>query len=145
LIEIVISLAILSTALLPLVGMISVGLDRMRESGGKVAEARILQAVAAAYQMRTWQEILQQQADGGSDTLHFDVQGTRVPAGDSQQFYTVQATVQAAPILPGDASVNSFIREIVILITDRDDSAAAFQNSAWYTKQQIYVAQRDKP
>lgn len=142
--ETAIAVAIIATVVTALVGLIPVGLDQLRQASNTTADARILQAVTADYQMRTWSEIVQQQTEGGVSDFYFDAQGTRLPKGDKEIIFTTRATVKPMEKLPGTAETNDCLRRIELLVTDKADAQKAFATPGLCRSFHTSIAQKDK-
>lgn len=129
--EVTLAVGITSVGMLALIGLIPGGLDSMRQSSSKVAEAKIIQAVTADYQMGDWGSRTSGQQLLDKD-YYFDERGVEVPASDPWRHYTARATVDRNfVVLSGEASSgNKFLRRLQIRITDRPDIELAFQTPA---------------
>lgn len=143
--ETAIAVTIIATVMITLIGLIPVGLDQLRQASNTAADARILQAVAGDYQMRTWSEIVEQQTQGGASDFYFDGQGTRVPKGDKDIIFTTRTTVKNMENLPGAQDGNDCLRRIELLVTDKVDSEKAFMTPKLCRTFQTAIAQKDKP
>lgn len=126
--EVTMAVGITAVGSLALVGLMPSGLDSLRQSSAQVAEAKIVQAVTADYQMGDWgtrksgQKLTDRQ-------YYFDERGVRVLKNDVWKHYEVRVTVDPTlPIVQGDATGNKYLRKLNIKITDRANADAAFNN-----------------
>lgn len=129
--EVTLAVGITSVGMLALIGLIPGGLDSMRQSSSKVAEAKILQAVTADYQMGDWGSRTSGQKLADKD-YYFDERGVEVPASDPWRHYTARATVDTKYVaLQGEASTgNKYLRRLQIKVTDKQNIEQAFTNVA---------------
>lgn len=126
--EVTMAVGITAIGCLALVGLMPSGLDSLRQSSAQVAEAKIVQAVTADYQMADWgtrksgQKLLDRQ-------YYFDDRGVRVEQTDAWKHYEVRATVDPElPVVKGDATGNKYLRRLTIKVTDRPDADVAFND-----------------
>jgi uncharacterized protein (TIGR02598 family) len=143
--EVAISVGIATICILTLLGLVPFGLETLRSSANRQAEARMIQAITASYQMTTW---IKQGADGGRQVVladrlfYFDQTGTELGAAtDPARLYTVQAKVDAAvPRLAGDAVDNPYLRKLNLRFTARQDYEEAFKDgSGQYTERPAWI------
>jgi uncharacterized protein (TIGR02598 family) len=144
LVEAMLAVSVTATVILVLVGLIPSSLDQMAGAAKVTAEARIVQAVTADYQMRPWQDILEQQRQQVARDLCFDAQGIMVAASSPDRFFTARTFVNDAPKLPGALEVNDRLRQLVVLVTDRTDAEDAFKKPGLYRRHPTMIAQTDK-
>lgn len=150
--EITLSVGIAAVCLLPLLGLMPYGLDSLRQSANRQAEARMTQTVVSSYQMATW---VSQNASGSREivlqdkTFFFDQTGTELSsASDPERMYVVQAKVLEEPDinkdptrLKGDSSRNPYLRVLRLRFTDRPDHATAFQDgSGQYVERPVWIS-----
>jgi uncharacterized protein (TIGR02598 family) len=138
------AVSVAATIILVVVGLIPTSLDQMAAAAKVTAEARIVQAVTADYQMRPWQDILQQQQQGSARDLCFDAQGVMVAADSPERIFTARTFVNDAARLPGAAEVNDRLRQLLVLVTDRPNPDVAFQEGGRHRKHPTMIAQTDK-
>ncbi|TLD72642.1 Verru_Chthon cassette protein B [Phragmitibacter flavus] len=144
--EVALSLGIAATALLTLISLLPMGLDTLRDSSNKQAEARIVQSIMDRYQTSGWLE----QDDGGGRgsvlqdrTLFFDQTGTEVAnAADFDCNYAVQISVGNTPTLRGDARANDYLRRLIVRITDnaKNYQSALSNGSGKYRERSVWIA-----
>ncbi|MEZ0386733.1 MAG: Verru_Chthon cassette protein B [Verrucomicrobium sp.] len=140
LVETVTALGIVSIAVLTLVALIPSGLDDLRKSSLKQAEARIVQSVVGVYQMVSWG------APGTSMTLpdkelYFDIRGTALKKGAPEHAITAKAVVdKTLPTLSGDSSPSKHLRKVKVLITSQINNPNAFDNPTLYQERSVMVA-----
>jgi uncharacterized protein (TIGR02598 family) len=138
------AVTVAGTIVLVLVGLIPSSLDQMADAAKVTAEARIVQAVTADYQMRPWQDILQQQEEQLARDLCFDAQGISVPADSPDRFFTARTFVGDAPKLPGAAETNDRLRQLLVRVTDHADADTGFKNPRLHRSHPTMIAQTDK-
>lgn len=144
--EVAISVGIATICILTLLGLVPFGLDTLRTSANRQAEARMIQTIVADYQMATW---IKQDGGGARQviladkTFFFDQTGTQVTSGeDPNRMYSVQAKVNTTePKLSGDPRSNPYLRRLNLRFTgDKDYSKALVDNSGKYTERPTWIA-----
>jgi uncharacterized protein (TIGR02598 family) len=147
--EITLVIGIAAITIIPLVSFLPLGLNTLRESASRSAEARILQTIASDYQMRTWVP-----AGVGVDerpiiledsTYHFDEAGLPVIKDSFNHRYSARAIVRPGhgPSLNVDGSggPNRYLRQLNIRITADINKANAFEDgSGSYWERSLFVA-----
>lgn len=144
LVEAVLAIGTAATVVVVLIGLIPSSLDQMSEAARTTAEARIVQAVVANYQMRPWQDILTQQQSGIEEDTFFDSQGAPVEEHSPDRYFTARVSVHDAPMLPGTYAVNDRLRQVLVRLTDRPDIEAAFRDPKLHHPHPVVIAQTDK-
>lgn len=128
LVEATLAMGIAAVGAMSLVGLVPGGLDMMRESATDVAEAKIIQSVAADYQMTDWGERSTSMKPADKE-YYFDQRGLQVPRGSFGHQFTARATVENAnPGFAGDPTGNIYLRRVVVKITDRVTDRDAFHD-----------------
>lgn len=141
--EVTISVGIAATVMMALLAIMPLGLDSLRSSASRMADARIIQAVAADYQMRDWSKV--KPSDETPILMAFDDRGTEVNHGSREHIYTAQIVLaDESPVLSGDTSGNPFLRRLRIRVTDRGDMDDAFSIPAFYREHHVMVANIEK-
>ena len=139
LVETVTALGIVSIAVLTLVALIPTGLDDLRKSSQKQAEARIIQSVVGAYQMVAWdnsQSLLKKP----EKEFYFDMRGTYLKKGSLEHAITAKAIVDPVPpTLAGDTTPAKYLRKVRIRITSQINDSTAFQNPKMYTERTAII------
>lgn len=145
LVETVLALAIVAGAVLSIVAMLPIGMEDLRQSYMKQAEARIIQTFIADYEMKSWGKA------GASmtladKTLYFDQRGTVVPkAGAFEHTITAKATMQKDwPKLSGDPTPSRHVRRLDVKITSHVNDPQAFNDPKLYTQRSAWVANFDQ-
>jgi uncharacterized protein (TIGR02598 family) len=145
--EVALSVGIATIALLTLLGMVPFGLDTIRASANKQAEARMVQTITTFYQTTPW--VTQ---DGGSGStkielkdkmFFFDQTGAEVQNADAaDRMYTVEAKVEPTPpTLQGDNWGNPYLRRLRLRFTDRPNYTEALKdNSKQFSQRAVWVA-----
>jgi uncharacterized protein (TIGR02598 family) len=144
LVEAMLAVSVTATIILVLVGLIPSSLDQMADAAKVTAEARIVQAVRADYQMRPWQDILTQQQEQRGLDMCFDSQGIMVEAKSPERFFTARTFVRNAAPLPGATEANDRLRQLLVLVTDHANAESAFENPRQHRKHPTVIAQTDK-
>jgi uncharacterized protein (TIGR02598 family) len=145
LVETTLALAIVAGAVLSVVAMLPIGLDDLRQSYMRQAEARIIQTFIADYEMKTW-------GKAGADmtladkTLYFDARGTVVPkAGVMEHTITAKATMlKDWPKLPGDPTPSRHVRRLDVRITDHINNPNALTDPKLHIRRSAWVANFDQ-
>jgi len=141
--EVTISVGIAATVMMTLLAIMPLGLDSLRSSASRMADARIIQAVAADYQMRDWSKV--KPSDEAPILMAFDDRGTGVNHGSREHIYTAQIVLaDDSPVLTGDTSGNPFLRRLRVRISERGDMADAFSIPAFYREHHVMVANIEK-
>lgn len=140
-------MGIAATALLTLISLLPFGLDTLRDSSNKQAEARILQTVMDRYQTGVW---LDESATGGGRsvqmqdcTLFFDQTGAEVADATGLDCnYAVQVKVGTEPSLQGDHEANPYLRQLRVRVTDRlnNYTQSLADGSGKYRERSVWVA-----
>jgi uncharacterized protein (TIGR02598 family) len=145
LVETVLALAIVAGAVLSIVAMLPIGMEDLRQSYMKQAEARIIQTFIADYEMKSWGKA------GASmtladKTLYFDQRGTVLPkAGVFGHVITAKATMQKEwPKLPGDPTPSRHARRLDVKITSHLNNPRAFEDPKLHTQRSAWVANFDQ-
>ncbi len=140
--EVLFALAITSFALLALIGVLPEGLRSLQNAQRQEAEARIVQHVAARYQLKTWDELgalMQQQAD-----LAYDGNGAPVERSSRDMAFRAKAEVTEAAPLPNETAASPYLRRVRVRITNLPNNAAAFDNPAQHRERWITLVDLDK-
>lgn len=145
--EVALAMGIAATALLTLISLLPFGLDTLRDSSNKQAEARILQTVMDRYQTGVW---LDESATGGNRnvqmqdcTLFFDQTGAEVPDATGLDCnYAVQVKVGTEPSLQGDNEANPYLRQLRVRVTDRlnNYTQSLADGSGKYRERSVWIA-----
>lgn len=143
LVETVIAVGITALIVLGLLGMLPSGLENLRQSGYRVAAARIVQSIHADYQMKDWKDVIS--TTKATTDYYFDDRGTRLfTATDPLKSYVARASVENSPILPGAAATNPHLRKVIIRISDKPENPDALTDPQFYRQHQTLVAKVDK-
>jgi len=144
LIESVLAIAIVGSAVLTLVGLLPSGLDDLHKSSMKQAEARIIQTVVGDYQMRSW-------GSAGSNMglkdreYYFDIRGSMVTKGTLEHSITAKTQMDPQnPSLPGDSTPAKHLRRIKILFSTQIQNPDAFTNADLHHERNIWIANVDQ-
>jgi uncharacterized protein (TIGR02598 family) len=144
LIEILVAMGITSLLVTALIGLIPGSLDQLHHSASMTAEARIVQAVHAKYQMLSWSDVLNQQQGQATVVLRFDAQGIPLEVGDTNSIFVAQVSVNPAPPLPGTTFINDHMRQLIILVSDQPGAGDKLLTTAQAKQHQALIAQTDK-
>lgn len=124
--ETLFAMAIVSFALLTIIGLMPSALDELRQSERRAAEARILQSLAADYELLPWQEF---ENFGRRGPFFFDETGLRRLNMDESTRYQAQVEAptggQTELTLPGESNPSPYLKQLRISITDRIQDAGA--------------------
>lgn len=151
LVEIVVALAVVATAVLTMVALLPSGLDDLRKSASRQADARIAQAVVADYQMQSWGAPSATMTLPGKD-FYFDIRGTevdiKVESGKLEHAFTARAQVKsdpAKPALAGDRDSTRQLLRLSIRITDKINNPDALEDgSKFFRERGVWVANFDQ-
>lgn len=147
--EVTLVIGITALTLLPLVSLLPFGLDTLRKSASKSAEARMLQSIASDYQMRTWvpnaKGVDERVIKLDNTDYHFDEAGLPTTPGSFDHIYNARAIVVAenGTILNQDHSggPNRYLRRLNIRITsDINNPLALNDNSDAYWERPLLIA-----
>lgn len=147
--EVTLVIGIAALTLLPLVSLLPFGLDTMRSSANRTAEARILQAIVSDYQMRTWVPqgtgVAERQIQLDNTDYQFDQAGLPATSSSFDHTYNARAIVLPGngPALNTDGSggPNRYLRQLTIRITTHiQDAAALNDNSGKYWERSLFIA-----
>lgn len=139
--ETLFAMAIVSFTLLTIIGLMPTALDGLRQSERRSAEARILQSLAAEYELLPWTEL---QNLGRRGPFYFDETGLARRTVDESTRYLAEVSdslLQADDHrLPGEASGSPYLKQLRISITDRvQDTAALGSNADDGKKREFYL------
>jgi uncharacterized protein (TIGR02598 family) len=140
--EVTLVIGIAAITILPLMSLLPFGLDTLRESASRSAEARMLQSIASDYQMRAWVPsavgVSEREIKLEDTEYHFDEAGLPAVEGTFEHTYNARAIVapDQGPVLNGDGSggPNRYLRQLTIRITADLKNAEALNEgspSAW--------------
>lgn len=139
LVETVTAMGIVSIAVLTLVALIPTGLEDLRKSSQKQAEARIIQSVVGAYQMVAWdhKDSIVKRA---SKEFYFDMRGTSLKKGSTEHALTALCTVDpVAPTLAGDTSPTKHLKKVKIKISSQIFDGNAFNTPGMYIERSAII------
>ena len=110
LIEVCLAIGIVAFAMIPIIGIMPVGLNTFRNSIDASVGSQIVQRVIDDEQQMDFPSLVA--TSGSSSYRYFDTLGNEIIAGQQQpgnlpQVYTVQVTVTGTTTLPGTSSVPS--------------------------------------
>jgi uncharacterized protein (TIGR02598 family) len=144
LVEASLAMGIAAVGIISLIGLVPTSLDTLRESASDVAEAKIIQAVAADYQMSDWGERSEKMKPDDKE-YYFDQRGLEVPRGTFGHQFTAKATVEVDnPQMTGDPTGNIYLRRVVVKITDRLNDSGAFTNPGKHRTHGVMVGHVDQ-
>jgi uncharacterized protein (TIGR02598 family) len=116
LVEIVITVGILVTALVPLLGLLSVAIDTSGTASSRTVGARIGGEIIGELQQANWADL--ENWDG--EDFYYDDQGLRLPESGSMEkaVYTARAAIPTVGVTmtPGAAPENTTTRQVVVLV-----------------------------
>ena len=137
--ETLFAMAIVSFALLTIIGLMPSALDELRQSERRAAEARILQSLAAEYELLPWQEI---KNFGRRGPFYFDEAGLQRLNIDETTRYQAQIEVPTGRLaeltLPGETNPSPYLKQLRISITDRIQDAGALSSDIDQGKRREY-------
>lgn len=137
--ETLFAMAIIAFVLLSIIGLMPSALAQLNDAERRSAEARILQSLAAEYELKSWTEV-KNLAD--RKVYYFDIRGVRLRSLNDDTQYAAQVDImqpttgsQEAPgeiTLPGEGSAGDYLRRLRVSISDRprDPLALTGDNSA---------------
>lgn len=147
--EVTLTVGIAAMALLPMVALLPYGLDTMRKSASKTAEARMLQAIASDYQMRNWVPnatgVTEREVKLENNDYQFDEAGLPVTPGSFEHIYSARAIVAQdnGPTLnqDGTGGPNRYLRRLTVRITSDVRSTSALDDgSKAYWERPLLIA-----
>lgn len=150
-------MAIVSFALLAIIGLMPAALADVNEAERRAAEARILQSLAAEYELKSWAEVKDTTASGN---VYFDSRGVRVKSLTKDAQYAARIDIMPPPAdgtsgggagdlsLPGDApgSSSPYLRRLRVSITDQPRNPMAFagiRNSRLHHEHALILVNRE--
>ena len=140
--EVLIAIAIISFALLALIGVLPEGLRSLQNAQRQEAEARIVQHVAAHFQLKPWDEIAAMAADAMD--LDFDGNGAPVTPSSNDTIYRARAELADAAPLPNETAPSPYLRRLRIRITSQLNVGGAFDNPAKHRERWVTLVDLDK-
>lgn len=133
--ETLFAMAIVSFALLSIIGLLPTALSELNDAERRTAEARILQSLTADFELKPWAEVRNL---ASRETYYFDIRGVRLRNLTVDTHYAAQVspmpadsnsgnTDQAGELsLPGEGSAGDYLRRLRVSITDRPRDPMAF-------------------
>ena len=110
-------MAILSFAVLAILGVMPGGLANLQAAEQREAEARIYQSLVAEYQTKPWQEL---RLLTRSEVLYFDNTGLALThPSDTVAYAAVVERVTKRMLLPGETNPSPYLMHLIIAISDR--------------------------
>ena len=129
--ETLFAMAIVSFTLLTIIGLMPTALDSLRQSERRAAEARILQSMAADYELLPWSKL---ENFGRRGPFYFDETGLQRTVIDESIRYQAEISdsqiEQDDRLLPGEGSASPYLKQLRISITDRVQDASALGSNA---------------
>lgn len=143
--ETLFAMAIVSFTILSIIGLMPAAMDELRQAERRAAEARILQSLAAEYELLPWRELERFTPRG---PFAFDETGLQRQAQDSNTRYlaTIDMPTDSPVLLPGEGSSSPYLKQLRIRITDRVLDASALGGGASQGKARdfyVIVAKRE--
>jgi uncharacterized protein (TIGR02598 family) len=134
-------MAIVSFTLLTIIGLMPTALDELRQSERRAAEARILQSLAADYELLPWTEL---QNLGRRGPFFYDETGLARRSMDESTRYLAEVSDSMIRdedrFLPGESRASPFLKQLRISITDRvQDTSALGSNADDGKKREFYL------
>lgn len=144
LVEATLAMGIASVGIMSIVGLVPSSLDQLRDSASDVAEAKIVQTVAADYQMSDWGERSNNMKPADKE-YYFDQRGLQVPKDSFDHLFTARATVDTTNPQPsGDATPNIYLRRVEVKVTGHTGDPTAFMNPEMYRTHGVMVSYVDQ-
>lgn len=140
--EVLFALAITSFALLALIGVLPEGLRSLQNAQRQEAEARIVQHLAAHYQVKTWDELGQSALQ--HHDLEFDGNGAPVEPSSTDSVYKARAEVMDAAPLPNESAASPYLRRLRIRITSQLHNGNAFNSPSLHRERWVSLVDLDK-
>lgn len=140
--ETLFAMAIVSFTLLTIIGLMPAALDELRQSERRAAEARILQSLAAEYELLPWSKLKNL---GRRGPFFYDETGLARRGMDESTRYLAEVSdsqiTDADRRLPGEnGSPSPFLKQLRISITDRvQDTSALGSNASDGKKREFYL------
>ncbi|MDF1751513.1 MAG: Verru_Chthon cassette protein B [Verrucomicrobiales bacterium] len=118
LVEVTLSLAIVSTVMVGVVGMLSTGVNLVGEAGDISTQGRIAQKLVGELQLSDWDK-LEEYTTPDQRYRYYDYQGQEVEdINDSMQVYTALISIDTTGVaLPGSPRPSSCLRRVYIFIS----------------------------
>jgi|GEM_PF-6349171 len=149
LVEVTLVIAVAAITILPLMSLLPFGLDTMRLSASRSAEARMLQIIASDYQMRPWVKnatgVSEREVQLEDTEYFFDEAGLPVQKDSFSHTFSARAIVAPGngPNLNQDNSggPNRYLRLLTIRITsDLKNDQALNENSDSSWERSLFIA-----
>ncbi|MGE9267496.1 MAG: Verru_Chthon cassette protein B [Verrucomicrobiales bacterium] len=143
LIEVTIALAVIATALIPLIALLPSGMSTMRKGYRAATEAEIVRLVSSELTMSDW-NATNDLEDWDGTVRYYDKDGVRQ---DDPEFttFTVRIEVGNGPAIPGSTDDNPYLKTVTIKVTDLPEVVAdRFSNDAKHRSYANVVVKMDK-
>ncbi len=149
LVEVVVSVAILSTVLLPLIGMLSMSIDTNKKAVNLTLSARISEQVLGELQQADWATL----DNWSAQDFYYDDLGLKLTGTDASSLasYTARVKLSAAGVImtvAAGGTANAWERQMLTIVTSGagaralamlDSAALALQNKTELPRQ-VYVS-----
>ena len=119
LVETVLAMGIVVFAMLPILGLVPVGLGSLREAISSTVESQIVQAVSNEILLTKFDTIIKNYSK--PVTTYYNEEGTLLPANGEQKLYTVTVVLKDVSA-PADSIVNPVTSTCALLEIIRADS-----------------------
>lgn len=150
--EVLFAMAILSFALLTIIGLMPSTLSSLNDAEARIAEARIVQSIRTEFQLKPWDQLPR---EGTQSIRYYDPRGVRTsaPLEGGAELPTASATYAVAlyaqaeattPTVPGDkkqdgSKTTDFLRTLHIVITRQVKNTQAMQDKAVRGINRVYA------
>lgn len=141
-IEATIAVGITAVVIVSVLGLVPSGLESLHQSALLSADARLIQATAANYQMMDWPTVVAQQTAKQNVDSYFDYQGMVVAKGSKDTTFLARTQVLDAPLLPGSTATNSRMKVVLIQVVTGND-VMLFAKPSLVRSYRTVVAQMD--
>ncbi|MEM0895518.1 MAG: Verru_Chthon cassette protein B [Verrucomicrobiota bacterium] len=150
--EVILSMGIIASVSIPMVALLALGLENMRESKGDFMKARIEKHLSSMVTQANWGEtnLLK---DFDSMEWEYDGQGTPIEdRGDVDPIYVARVGIDApapgAPpeglLMPGSTTPSREMKRVTITISDRPGLENPFSASGGLTEFSFIATRNDR-
>lgn len=150
--EVLFAMAILSFALLTIIGLMPSTLASLNDAEARIAEARIVQSINTEFQLKPWDQLPR---EGSNAIRYYDQRGIRtsapleggaeLPTNSATYAVAIYAQAEATtPTVPGDkkqdgSKTTEFLRTLHIVITRQIKNTQALQDHAIRGTNRVYA------
>ena len=131
LVEVTLSVAIASMAIITFLGLLPLGLETSRKTSISLANSTILEQVVQNLDGMLWGDKNKNIPQTGSKKrLFFNEEGAQVPSGSADMTYLVEVEYKGPASLPKDTGTQTYLQRALVRIAGTNNSSFQFPTSS---------------